>query len=113
MDYLDLGCTSLVKHSIKLTSDVPFKEHPRRVPPSMVEDFRAHLQEMENLGVIGRSKRPYSSNVVLVKKPDGSLRLCLDMRRINSLTIRDAYPLPRIEDTWKPYRVVVGSLQLI
>lgn len=96
---LDLGCTDLVKHTIKLTTDVPFKERARRIPPSMMEQVRAHLQEMENLGVIQRSSSPYSSNVVLVKKKDGALRFCIDLRKLNELTVKDAYPLPRIEDT--------------
>ncbi len=95
----DLGCTKLTKHSIKLVSNIPFKERPRKIPPAMVDEVRAHLKEMLDLGVIENSNSPYSSNVVLVRKPDGSLRFCLDLRKLNSMTIRDAFPLPRIEDT--------------
>ena len=96
---LDLGHTTLRKHHIKLTSDVPFKERPRRVPPAMVEEVRQHLQEMLELGVIRKSESPYSSNVVLVRKKNGQLRFCIDLRKLNNLTVRDAYALPRIEET--------------
>ncbi len=60
----DLGCTNLTKHSIRLVSDVPFKERPRKIPPAMIDEVRAHLKEMLNLGVIQKSNSPYSSNVV-------------------------------------------------
>nr|KAG5695192.1 hypothetical protein BaRGS_018314 [Batillaria attramentaria] len=53
------------KHHIKLSSDVPFKERPRRIPPAMVDEVRRHLAEMLELGVIRKSESPYSSNVVL------------------------------------------------
>jgi hypothetical protein len=65
----------------------------------MIDEVREHLQEMLDLGVIRRSESPYASNVVLVRKKDGSLRFCIDLRRLNNLTVRDAYALPRIDDT--------------
>ena len=66
----------------------------------MIEEVRNHLQEMLDLGVIRRSHSSYSSNVVLVKKKNGSLRFCIDLRRLNTLTVHDAYALPRIDDTF-------------
>jgi hypothetical protein len=96
---LDLGCTDKVKHKIKLTSDVPFRDRHRHIPPSQIEAVRNHLYEMLSLGVIRRSDSPYASNVVLVKKKDGSLRFCIDLRRLNALTVRDSYSLPRIDET--------------
>lgn len=50
-------------------------------------------------GVIRESMSPYSSNVVLVRKKDNSLRMCIDFRRLNRITVRDAYPLPRVDET--------------
>jgi hypothetical protein len=76
---LDLGHTNLVKHTIKLTDDTPFKERHRRIPPHMVDEVRSHIKEMLNLGVIRRSESPYASGVVLVRKKDGSLRFCIDL----------------------------------
>ena len=95
----DLGCTSVVKHQINLTDNCPFKERSRRIPPALFEEVREHLKEMLACGVIRESSSPWASNVVLVRKKDGSLRFCLDFRRLNKRTVRDAYALPRIEDT--------------
>jgi hypothetical protein len=99
MHDLDLGHTKLNQHYIRLTSDVPFKEAPRRVPPAMVEEVRQHLKEMLDLGVIRKSESAYSSGVVLVRKKDGRIRFCIDLRRLNNLTVKDAYALPRIDET--------------
>jgi transposase InsO family protein len=96
---LDLGRTDMVKHHIKVTDDNPFKERHRRVPPSMYEEVRNHIKEMLDLDAIRPSHSPYSSPVVLVRKKDGSLRFCIDLRRLNSRTVKDAYALPRIEET--------------
>lgn len=95
----DLGKTDLVKHDIKLADSTPFKEPYRRIPPALYEEVRQHLREMLDAGAIRPSKSPYSSNVVLVRKKDGTLRFCIDFRKLNSRTIRDAYTLPRIDDT--------------
>ena len=76
----DLGKTDLVKHSIKLTDETPFKEPYRRIPPGLFEEVRMHLKEMLDSGAIRESESPYSSNVVLVRKKDGSLRFCIDFR---------------------------------
>ena len=65
----------------------------------MIEDVRKHLQEMADFGVIRQSSSPYAPNIVLVKEKDGSLRFCIDLRRLNLLTIRDAYSLPRIDES--------------
>ncbi|MCU7858926.1 MAG: DDE-type integrase/transposase/recombinase, partial [Candidatus Thiodiazotropha sp. (ex Lucinoma kastoroae)] len=95
----DLGKANVVKHHIKLTDDTPFKDPYRRIPPAMYEEVRQHLKEMLESDAIRPSESPFSSNVVLVRKKDGSLRFCIDFRKLNSRTIRDAYMLPRIDDT--------------
>ena len=97
---LDLGQAKGVKHRIRLTDENPFKERSRRIPPNMIEDVRSHLQEMSDLGVIRHSESPYGSNVVLVRRKDGKLRFCIDLRRLNSVTVKDAYSLPRIDDSF-------------
>jgi len=96
----ELGEAKAVKHSIKLTDSTPFRERHRRVPPAQYEEVRKHLQEMLACGAIRHSKSPWSSNVVLARKHDGSLRLCIDFRKLNERTVRDGYQLPRIEETF-------------
>ena len=97
---LDLGHTSKVKHKIQLTDNTPFKDKYRRIPPSMIDEVGAHLKEMIDLKVIRPSQSPYCSNVVLVRKKDNTLRFCIDLRKLNNLTVKDSYALPRIEETF-------------
>ena len=95
----DLGNCDLVKHKIHLHDEQPFKEPHRRIPPALFQEVREHLREMLEAGAIRPSKSPYSSNVVIVRKKDGSIRFCVDFRKLNSRTIKDAYAIPRTEDT--------------
>ena len=95
----ELGKTSLVQHDIQLSDKTPFKERYRRIPPHQYEEVRKHLQEMLDIGAICRSTSPWASPVVLVCKKDGSLQFCIDLRRLNNQTIKDAQSLPRIEDS--------------
>ena len=96
-DDMDMGTTNLVKHHIKLTDPVPFKEAYRRIPPQMYDEIKAHIQEMLDLGAIRPSNSPWASAIVLVRKKDGRLRFCIDLRKLNNRTVKDAYSLPRIE----------------
>ena len=98
MGTLDLGRTNLVKHKIELTDYTPIKDRYRRIPPHQYEEVRKHLKEMLDVGAIRRSNSPWASPAVLVRKKDGSLRFCIDLRKLNARTIKDAYSLPRIED---------------
>ena len=96
-DELDLGTTNLTKHDIKLTDNTPFKAKYRRIPPHLYEEVRAHMKEMIDLGAIKKSQSPWSSPMVLVRKKDGKLRFCIDLRKLNQRTVRDNYSLPRID----------------
>ncbi|MCG8034843.1 MAG: DDE-type integrase/transposase/recombinase, partial [Candidatus Thiodiazotropha taylori] len=96
---LDLGHTQTVKHEIHLENDQPFKEPYRHIPPSLIQEVREHLREMLQIGAIRESSSPFSSNVVIVRKKDGSIRFCIDYRKLNQRTIKDAYAIPRIDDT--------------
>ena len=95
---LDIGFTSLVKHRINLSDDTPFKQRHRRIPPTMIAEVRQHLQQLLDSGVIRRSHSPWASNMVLVRKKDGTLRVCIDYRQLNKNTVKDSYALPRIDD---------------
>ena len=94
---MDMGRTNLIKHHIKLTDPVPFKEAYRKIPPQMYDEVKAHIQEMLHLGAIRPSNSPWASAIVLVRKKDGRLRFCIDLRRLNNKTVKDAYSLPKIE----------------
>ena len=96
---LDMGHTSLVKHKIKLDNYTPFKERYRHILPHLFEEVKNHLKEMIQVGAIRRSNSPWENTVVLVRKKDGSLHFCIDLRKLNARTIKDAYSLPRIDET--------------
>ena len=96
---LELGATSQVKHEIKLSDPKPFKDRYWCIPPQQFEEVRAHLQDMLRVGAIRKSTSPWASPVVLVQKKDGSLWFCIDLHKLNNRTIKDAYSLPRIEES--------------
>ena len=95
----ELGWTDLVKHKIKLDNYVPFKEQYRRIPPHQYDKVKKHLKEMLEIGAIRRSESLWASAVVLIRKKDGSLRFCIDLKKLNSRTVKDAYSIPWIEDS--------------
>ncbi|XP_065144555.2 retrovirus-related Pol polyprotein from transposon 412 [Paramisgurnus dabryanus] len=96
----DFGCTDKVKHKINLTDETPFKHRARPIHPEDMEAVKKHLQELLDAGVIRESVSPYSSPIVVVKKKSGDVRLCIDYRKLNQRTIKDAYALPKLEDTF-------------
>lgn len=95
----DLGCTNLIAHDIPLLDDVPIRQRYRRIPPSEYEEVKQHINQLLEAQVIRESSSPYASPIVLVRKKDGSLRMCVDYRQLNSKTRKDAFPLPRIEES--------------
>lgn len=97
---LDFGRTDKVKHQIKLADQTPFKQRPRPIHPQDLDAVKQHLQELLESGVIRESDSPFASPIVVVRKKNGSVRLCIDYRKLNAQTIKDAYPLPKLEDTF-------------
>lgn len=94
----DIGFNDLVKHRIELIDETPFQQRTRRIPPAMFEEIRNHLQMLLDANIIRKSSSPFSSNVVIVRKKDNKLRMCIDYRQLNQRTKKDAYALPRIEE---------------
>ena len=96
----DIGCYNRIKHRVDLLPEheTPFKIPHRRIPPGMVEEVRTHLQQLLDAGIIKKSCSPWSRSVVLVRKKNGKLRMCVDYRMLNQRSVKDAYALPRIEE---------------
>ena len=97
-DQDDLGRTGKIKHKINTGDSSPIRQPVRRVPPIRRDEARTLLQGMLQKGVIKPSTSPWASPIVLVKKKDGSTRFCVDYRKVNHVTRKDAYPLPRVDD---------------
>ena len=95
----DLGCTNLISHEIPLLDSAPVRQRYRRIPPADYDAVKAHIRQLLETQVIRESSSPYASPIVLVKKKDGSLRMCVDYRQLNNKTRKDAFPLPRIEES--------------
>lgn len=97
---LDFGCTTAVKHHIPLHDSTPFKQRARPIHPQDIEAVRRHLRELLEAGVIRESSSPFASPIVVVRKKNGQVRLCIDYRKLNLQTIKDAYPLPNLEESF-------------
>ena len=82
-----------------MTNPVPFKDRHARISPSQFKPLRKLLENMEEVEAIRKSNSPWSSSIVLVKKKDRNLRFCIDLRKLNARMAKDAYALPRIEET--------------
>ncbi|VEN42942.1 unnamed protein product [Callosobruchus maculatus] len=93
------GRTNVVRHKIHTGDVPPIRQPPRKLPLAKREEANRIIKEMEEEGVIEQSASPWPSPVVLVKKKDGSTRFCVDYRQLNNVTLKDSYPLPRIDDT--------------
>ena len=93
----DIGRTNLVQHTIDTGQSRPFKQQLQKHPWAHQAVIDEHVDKMISSGVISPTVSPWSSNVVLVKKSSGDLRFCVDFRQLNNLTIKDSYPLPRID----------------
>ena len=93
----DLGQTGITEHHIDTGNNRPFRQPLRPQPRAQLPAIDRLLEGMLSQGIIEPSQSEWASNIVLVKKHDGNIRLCVDYRKLNSLTTKDAYPLPRIE----------------
>ncbi|UYV67424.1 hypothetical protein LAZ67_5000530, partial [Cordylochernes scorpioides] len=93
-----LGRTSLAKHQIHTEDAKPIKHKPYRVSAKERTIIKDQIDEMLEEGIIRQSSSPWSFPVILVKKRDGKYRFCVDYRKLNEVTVKDVYPIPRIDD---------------
>jgi hypothetical protein len=98
LDGSELGYTEVVQHHVNTGDHTPVKQQFRRIPSVHHDIIEKMVQDMTEQGVIRPSISPWASPVVLVPKKDGTKRFCVDYRRLNGITKKDVYPLPRIDD---------------
>ncbi|GJX13970.1 putative reverse transcriptase domain-containing protein [Tanacetum coccineum] len=98
-DLPGLPPTRQVEFQIDLVPGVaPVARAPYRLAPSEMKELSEQLQELSDKGFIRPSSSPWGAPVLFVKKKDGSFRMCIDYRELNKLTVKNRYPLPRIDD---------------
>jgi len=93
----DLGNTDLVHHEIKTGSNPPFRQSLRPQPRARLPIIDNLLEDMQSQGIIEPCQSEWSSNIVLVTKKDGTIRFCVDYRKLNTITQKDVYPILRID----------------
>ena len=94
----DLGLIKATSHRLTLKPGAkPVRLNPYRLGPRSRGLIKTEVDRMLDRGVIEPSKSEWASPVVLVPKPDGSVRFCIDYRKLNELTVKDSYPLPRMD----------------
>ena len=95
----NLGLIRGVEHRIRLKPGaVPVRQHPYMAGPLAREREKAAVERMRSMGVIEPSTGEWASPVVMMPKPDGSVRFCIDYRKLNLMTVKDAYPIPRMDE---------------
>ena len=106
-EYLDVFLENLPgllpKREIEFAIDLlpgtePVSKAPYRMAPAELNELKVQLQELLDMGFIRPSYSPWGAPVLFVKKKEGTLRMCIDYRELNKLTVKNRYPLPRIDD---------------
>ncbi len=92
------GRTHVLQHDVRTPPGVIVRQRPYRIPEAWRHVVEEEVQEMLKLGVIEPSRSPWSSSIVMVPKPDGTLRFCNDFRRLNEVSEFDRYPMPRVDE---------------
>ena len=95
------GETDVIQHQIRLSDDTPIRCKPYPLPYAMREELRNEVDTMLEMGVVRPSTSPYASPIVMVKKKDGSNRVCVDFRKLNKITEVDPEPMTTAEDLFR------------
>ena len=90
--------TRIVEHKVELTHDEPIKSKPYLIPYKMQKVLDKEIADMLVMGIIEPSDAPYSSPLVLVKKPDGTFRVCVNSKDLNKITVFDPEPMMSADD---------------
>lgn len=94
----DLNLCNLGKHTIKTKTEEPIRQFNFRMPIHLEKVIDEEVQKLIRLGIIRVSESEWNSRVVPITKPDGSLRLCIDFRPLNNITVKEPYPMPVIDE---------------
>ncbi len=105
------GNTKRVMMKIETGDHPPFRQAPYSVPIGIREEVRKELSSLEKCGVIERCDGPWASPLVPVRKQDGGVRLCVDYRRLNSLTVKEPYYIPGFEEMIEMVGMGKGVIQ--
>ena len=92
------GRTTVIAHDIETEPGKTVRLRPYRIPEARREAIREEVRKMLDLGVVEESHSAWSSPIVLVGKPDGSIRFCNDYRKLNEISLFDTYPMPRVDE---------------
>ena len=94
----DVGTVPDLKMDINLISNEPVQKNYLSIPRPLYPEVKAYVEDLLNRGFIRKSKSPFSSSVVCVRKKDGGMRLCIDYRELNKKSVPDRHPIPRIQE---------------
>ena len=95
----EIGCIKELELDIKLNDEKPVQKNYSSFPRLLFPEVKAYLKDLVKHCFIRKLSSQYSSSIVCVRKKDGSLRMCIDYRSLNSKTIPDRHPIPRVQDT--------------
>ena len=106
----DIGCCNFFDHEVELeVSAVPHREGARRMTPNKSDACRKELESLLEYDMIELSKSPWACGVVMAKKKGDQLGFCCDFRYLNSVTVKDAYPISRIIESLSKTTLDLGS----
>ena len=103
----DLGYCDKLKHSIPTTTNKPVYLPHHQIPIQLQLAVRKCLDAWLKAGIIRPSKSPYASQEVIIRKKTGEIHLCIDFRKVNAISIRDSFPLPRIEEALQAVQAAI------
>ena len=93
----DMGRTDIVEHHIDTGNAGSVKQAPPRLPYALKDNVDEEVKRLMEDGLVTPSKSPWASPIVILHRKDGTIRLCIEYRKLNEITRKNSYPLPRID----------------
>ena len=94
ISHTDLPADTIVKHHIDTGNCLPIRQRAYRLPPAYEKWVQEEIDQLLEAGIIAKSHSPWASPIVMVPKKDGKPRMCIDYRKLNKVTKKNAYPIP-------------------